>query len=32
MGEGGKMCEKINCTMMEKNTIFGGAEYTDAKV
>ena len=29
---GGKMGEQINCTMTDKNTVFGGADYTEAEV
>lgn len=31
-GGGGKMGKQINCTMTDKNTIFGDAEYTDAEI
>lgn len=31
-GVGAKWVKQINCTMMDKNTIFGDAEYTDAEI
>ena len=30
--KGGTMGEQINCTMMDKNIVFGGADHTDAEV
>ena len=29
---GGTMGEQINCTMMDKNTVFGHADDTEAEV